>query len=180
MNIRYNAVAGRFEAERYATVDVPAIKAAGFKTEGPPTWVWHTNRVPVVEKLRADKPPSGLTIDDDARVMYTTLKESFDRNSAIKAEARKLSLTQKKEEKQVAQALPQPADDCPMDGTLPPCLFEGRELKRPGYLSSAYVPPAHPGPWCVMCKDPVYFYEMLAPWPICLSCEKELEPQNSA
>jgi hypothetical protein len=33
-----------------------------------------------------------------------------------------------------------------------------------------FVPPVHPGPWCRICHDPVYFYEYED---ICLYCERE-------
>jgi hypothetical protein len=180
MNLRYNAMLGRFETTSLNSVETEILKGAGFKTDGPPSWVWHTGKVPVIQKLRANKPASGLTIDDDARAVYVSMEENFNKNAAIKAEARKISQAQKKEAKLAEQTLPDPPDDCPMDGTLPPCIFAGKELKRSEELSEPYKAPPHPGPWCVLCKVPVYFYEMLAPWALCLWCERTLSPQNKA
>jgi hypothetical protein len=179
MNIRYNAMLGRFETESLNSAETGILKAAGFKTEGPPSWVWHTSKVPVIQKIRANKPASGLTIDDDARAMYLNMEENFNKNAAIKAEARKISQAQKKEAKLTTKALPESPDDCPMDGTLPPCIFAGKELKPLVEFKSPFTPTTHPGPWCVSCQAPVYFYEMLAPWALCIWCERTLGPENN-
>jgi hypothetical protein len=38
-----------------------------------------------------------------------------------------------------------------------------------------YVPPEPPKERCIVCQEPVYFYETLEPEPICLWCEKQKE-----
>ena len=87
MNIRWNTTNKRFEAEFSADFqgDLDAVKAAGFKTDGPPAWIWHTNKVAVLNSLRtSSRPASGLTIDNDALAVYVPLNIIAQKNAEIK------------------------------------------------------------------------------------------------
>lgn len=167
MNLRYNA--GRFEVEFSADFqgDLSAVKAAGFKTDGPPSWVWWTTKVPVLQKLRENRPASGLTITPEGLEIYKQLEEAFSKNAAVKAEAAKVIKAQKKAREEERHYTPVVIPEGkiwigPED--LPP---------TPPFVSSTIIPPS-PSLRCITCKDPVYKEFELAEPPICLWCEKTL------
>ena len=85
MNIRWNPDLCRFEAELHDFKDEqPRLKAAGWKTDGPPAWVWYSVKSEPLTKLRTNR-PAVLTISSEARTEYTRLKEVADCNAATKA-----------------------------------------------------------------------------------------------
>ena len=94
MNIRYNQILRRFEAEFSADFggDLAAVKVAGFHTDGPPAWAWWTDKIKVLNSLREHKPESGLTINQDAWEVYESLTKMDTKNTEVKqqfAEAKK-------------------------------------------------------------------------------------------
>ena len=171
MNIRYNEAMRRFEAEFTSDFagDLATVKGAGFKTDGPPVWIWWTAKIPVLDKLRANKPVSGLTITDAAFEVYKVLAEREQKNAEAKAAFQKVDKEAKKERKKKEQEeattklfnIPEgqiwigPED-------LPP---------KPPFVSELSTPKPPGGPWCYLCGAPVYFYETQEPLPVCLWCE---------
>src|SRR5208337_2682462 len=88
MNIRYNQTLRRFEAEFSADFggDLAAVKTAGFRTDGPPAWAWHTDKIKVLNSLREHRPESGLSINDDAWNVYESLTKMAEKNEKVKKE----------------------------------------------------------------------------------------------
>jgi hypothetical protein len=173
MNICYNSMLGRFEAEFHEFQgDLASVKAAGFKTDGAPAWVWWTNKVPVIRKLRENRPASGLTITPDARAMWDVLDEAFTKNSALKDEAKKLHTGQKKERKKKEQEAKTYITFHVPEGKI---WVEKEDLpyKEP-WVSNAAPPAPPPDLKCITCKSPVYIEFELADPPICIWCEKTL------
>jgi len=173
--IRYNSGWNRFEAQFSTDFhgDLAAVKAAGFKTDGPPAWVWYTAKVPVLQKLRENKPPSGLEITEEAYAVYAPMAERYEKNLAVKKEAAVLVKKAKKEQK--------------LDEEQPPVIIPHKPGELFDYIGQADMPykesVAKPliihkldGPPCISCGDPIAFYEQQNP-PLCLWCE--LHPKNA-
>lgn len=168
MNLRWNGTFHRFEAEFSSDFhgDLAAVKAAGFKTDGAPEWIWYTYKAGSLTNLRMKRPASGLTITPDAREQYTSLSTVEERNAKLKAELAEHNKALKKKLKIEEQ--------------------EGNAIKIPekGYIDASDLPPMPPfaqprpqvnpnsnAPKCIICASSIYFYEKQDP-PTCLWCEK--------
>jgi hypothetical protein len=109
MRIIWNIASNCFQAELTPGAlwqkDLEAIKSAGFRTTGPPDWIWQAPSVRAVMRLRANKPESGLSISPEALAKYTPQAEQEEKNEAVKkqfAEGRKaVKKEQKKKEIEV-------------------------------------------------------------------------------
>jgi hypothetical protein len=165
MRIIWNQKESCFEAEfQDFQGDLAAVKAAGFRTTGAPGWVWYTLKVEALDKLRKNRPASGLTILEDALVEYNRLKEQETKKAALLAE---LKAAKKKTEPKETKVFVVPhGQEFGYN-----CVEDSDKKIRIGY-----VPPEFTGPRCVVCNDEVYFYELQEP-PTCLSCELELDKQ---
>jgi hypothetical protein len=156
MKIKWSQEFRQFEAEFSPgpnwALDQQALKEAGFKTSGPPDWVWATGKAGPLTTLRALKPVLGLTITSEALQNYNRLKEQEDRN----AEVRKAL----KEAKKLAKREFDPKIN--WDDIKPEPIFYVR-----------YTPPPPPSTLCSVCRTPVYYYECQDPIPLCLDCEFE-------
>lgn len=175
MNIDYNSTYNRFEAQFSTDFqgDLASVKAAKFKCDGPPSWSWWTVKLEALNKLRENKPISGLTISDEAYAVYMRLSEMEARN----AEARKLFAPVKEE--QVKAKKQRKKEDLKERTyttiTIPP--KPGRDYDYIGAedlppitpSKEAYVPPPPPTTICFMCSQPTYFYELPD---LCAWCEK--------
>lgn len=85
MNLRWNAQERRFEAEFHDfAVEQPLVKSVGFKTDGPPAWVWYSTKSEPLTKLRENK-PAVLTITPEARAEYTRLYEQELKHAEMRA-----------------------------------------------------------------------------------------------
>jgi hypothetical protein len=171
VNLRWNPI-GRFEAEFSSDFqgDLDAVKLAKFKTDGPPGWVWHTNKIDVINRLRKNKPQSGLSIYPQALQVYEQLKTQHDKNIEVKKQFKKaqLALKNSQEAAEGVQILQGKMfitkDDLP---PMPPRV-------------SDYVSPPPPDLKCLDCQDPVYWWEY-PEIPRCLWCQIQLEKvENSA
>lgn len=165
MNLRWNSVQRRFEAEFSSDFngDLAAVKAAGFKTDGAPLWTWHTSKAGPLTKLRTLR-PGLLTISPEARAQYTPMAAMEEKNAEIKAEARKHDKVRKKKQKVVEQV--EYAFDIPEKGYL-----DVEDLPPMPPFVHTFVPPPPPDTKCIICGAPVYFYEKQDPL-TCLYCEK--------
>lgn len=185
MNIRYNQLAGRFEAEFSTDFqgDLAAVKAGGFRCTGPDAWVWYTNKIPALDKLRANKPASGLTITNEALAVYQRLSEIERKNAEARAKFAPLAEKQNEEKKKAKKERrkQQLEEKTYSNITIPPKPGQGFD-----YIGKEDLPPMppfefknppqpHQGPWCFICKAPVYPYEKQEPEPTCLWCEKSLD-----
>ena len=178
MNIIYNQSLGRFEAVFSTDFagDYNAVKAAKFKCDGPPGWVWWTKKIAALNGLRENRPASGLMITDEAFEWYTNLVKMEESNAKILADAKPVLEEEKKAKKQrrkqhveeqtyhVISIPEKPGEDFDHigPGDLPP--MPPRQ--------NAYIRPDHPGPWCMFCGEPLYSYERND---LCLYCEKTLD-----
>lgn len=172
MNIRWNADERRFEAEFSSDFngDLSALKTVGFGTDGPPTWVWHTHKIAVLNKLRENRPASGLTITPEALEIYKPLALQEEKNSAVRKELAKAKKEAKKERKQNEQ---EAVGQVTFAGlTEEKWWLDASDLSPlPPFKPTYTIPPAPAGPLCVVCNQIVYFYEKQDP-PTCLWCEK--------
>lgn len=145
--------------------DLEAAKAAGFKTNGPPAWTWHTRKAEVLNKLRKNRPKSGVTLTEVALKAYGVL----DQQAKTKAEIKKAFGAARKIDKKTSFD--------PKTSGLTPMKVPSR-----GYIIASdlppYIPtyekfilPPPPKELCLICDEPIYFYEYL----ICLWCEKEID-----
>jgi len=164
MNLRY--ANSRFEAEFSQDFqgDLAAVKNAGFKYDSSTGYpVWHTIKMPVLLKLRENRPASGITINPDAQEIFKLWLGAHEKNAEIKAAARQLDKERKKAAKDAAKE--DEAIDC----------FGDKESIGPEDLppmperESAFKRPDPPKERCMICDDPLYFYELPD---ICIWCEK--------
>jgi hypothetical protein len=164
MNLRWNPTFRRFEAEfTDFQGDLEAVKAAGFKTDGPPEWVWYSYKASPLTKLRENRPASGLTITTEAKEQYAPLAAVEANNEKVKAEFakhKKVLAKKLKEEKEEGKATPIPEKGYIDASDLPPMPPSNQK----------YNPPPCPKLRCFVCDSPVYFYEKQDP-PTCLWCE---------
>jgi hypothetical protein len=164
MNLRWNGSLRRFEAEFVDFQgDLSAVKAAGFKTDGPPEWIWYSYKVGPLIKLRGNRPLSGLTITAEAKEQYVSLAALEESNSKVKAE---LAAHQKEQKKKLKAEIGTALLVIPEKGYI-----EASDLPLMPKSESAFVPPTPPATRCIVCLDPVYFFELQNP-PTCLWCEK--------
>ncbi len=169
MNLRWNGTFRRFEAEFSTDFngDLAAVKAAGFKTDGAPEWIWYTYKAGPLTKLRTENRPAfGLTITPEAREQYTSLWTVEEKNAKIKAELAAHNKTLKKKlkiEEQESKAIKIPEKGYIDASDLPPMP----SFVQPRPESSINLN----APKCIICRGTVYFYEKQDP-PTCLYCEK--------
>ena len=151
MRIVWNDIEKWFQAEISLALehwrdDVDHVKAAGFRTDGPPQWIWHTAKASTLNKLRKNPPKSGLAITELALLQYTTLnkqeleKEEFRRK--FKKAAQEISSCHWKEyidpDTGITCKVVEPAD-------------------KP--FTWKYTPPPFPEAYCFICGSPVFDYE---------------------
>ena len=138
--------------------DLDSVKTAGFRTNGPPNWLWYapSSGVKALDYLREHKPNSGLVITEQALEKYNFLKKQFEKKRELKKifEQGKREASKTSFEKTFIDS---------ESGIK--CLVV--ESKVQDFVPS-FVRPKSPEDICFMCGEPVYFYE----YPdICLSCK---------
>ena len=171
MNIRYSSERRQFEAEfsQDFSGDLEAVKEAGFRTTGAPSWLWYAPPpgIKALERLRSKKPQSGLTISPDAFAVYRPLAEQWAKNEEIKKAAAELTKANKKEKKkkeQIAVGSAAMPDD--------KMFITAADLPPMPPSENRYTPPPPPAEKCSSCQAPLYFYESKD---LCLFCEKGLD-----
>jgi hypothetical protein len=140
--------------------DKDSIQAAGFQTDGPPDWRWYTKKASTLNKLRENKPKSGLVLTEVALSHYQALNQKEEQKAALKKQFKTAQKQAKKTEK-----LPEP--DVYFDteiGVM--CLVVQPKV-------SEFTQPIIHGKSdtiCIACGDPLY-----PPWDypdICVWCDK--------
>jgi hypothetical protein len=146
--------------------DLAAAKSAGFKTAGPPLWVWLSPKTEPLTKLKENKPASGLTITPEALERYTALKALEAANTEVKAQLDLAKKALRKEQKYQEQIAP-PAEHEMEHG----CDFDYNKVSdnKPVWFVPPVIPPP-PTILCHVCQTPVYWNELQEP-PTCLWCE---------
>ena len=144
--------------------DKDSIQAAGFQTDGPPSWIWFTRKASVLIKLRDSKPKTGITLTEVALEYFKQLHQKEEQKSALKKQFKDAQKKAKKESK-----------DPEISGLV--------ELVIPekGYIDASDLAPieskwkspmfSKPDVFCIVCGDPLYL-----PFPdypdICIWCDK--------
>ena len=156
MRITWNPLESRFEGEEICVPsDIPFVRSAKWRTDGPPKWIWWCLKAGQLEALRKAKPPSGLRITPAALEKFKELKEIEDKNAAVMAELKAARKAQKKEVR--------------LEEVDSDFVTYGGQDGESRIWSKPVVPPP-PDLLCHVCRSPVYFYEMQEP-PTCLDCE---------
>jgi hypothetical protein len=172
MNLNWNGTFRRFEAEFSTDFqgDLAAVKAAGFKTDGAPEWVWYTYRAGPLGKLRENRPPSGLTITPEAREQFVSLWTVEQKNAELKAQLAEHNKALKKKlkiEDQDAKASAGPKMKMCAEGYM--CLSAEDLPPKPPYQNAKA--PAWTGLVCSICEAPLLPLELHNP-NVCMWCEK--------
>jgi hypothetical protein len=168
MNIVWDSSAREFVAEfDDFHGDLEAVKAAGFRTTGPPEWRWHAPSpgIKALNRLRQNRPASGLTISPEALEVYKPLAEIEAKNDAVRKQLAEQKKKVKKEQRESAKC-----DWLPVGKEY----LEASDLPPMPPMERTYVPPPPPDLKCRECNQPIYMYEQQNP-PLCLWCEKELD-----
>jgi hypothetical protein len=149
--------------------DLESVKECGFRTFGPPSWIWYAPApgVKALTRLREKKPKSGLTISPEALTIYRPLAEQWAKNEEIKKAAAELAKANKKEKKkqeQIAAGSAAMPDD--------KMFITAADLPPMPPSENRFIPPPPPAERCTSCQQPLYFYESKD---LCLFCEKQLD-----
>ncbi len=169
MNIAFNAAYGRFEAQFSQDFqgDLAAVKAAKFRCDGPPTWLWWTVKIAALNHLRENKPASGLTISEEAYAHYTRLSELEAKNAEARALFQPIKDKQTKVKKERRKEQVKEQNYTTLE--IPEKGYIGAEdLSPQPALEKPYTPPPPPETTCYVCGQPTYFYELAD---LCLFCE---------
>jgi len=172
MLIDYNPVSHLFVAQFSQDFqgDLDACKAAKFMTSGPPDWTWYAPPpgLPALERIRKNKPASGLTITDAAYLVYQRLADIKAKNDEVKKLMKKAQAEAKK--------TPDKTPDAPDHDCGEHCWIGPKDLPpEPPYVSP-YPKSIPPDLKCYVCQTFVYEEYMLTePFPVCLWCEKVLD-----
>jgi len=169
MNLAWNSELRRFEVEFHDFEDEqPRVKAVGFKTDGPPAWVWYSLKSEPLTKLKENKPAT-LTISPEARAEYSRLHVVELRNAEVKAQAKAAAKELKKKLKGDKADAMKPNEYLDEETGL---ICYQVKLKEKPYVSPMKIA-APPEEKCVVCQHPIYAYEYEAGAPqICLWCQK--------
>lgn len=173
MNIRWNQIEARFEAEFSQDFqgDLDAVKNAKFHTTGAPDWIWYAPSpgIKALNRLRAKRPASGLTITPEARAVYEPLAAQEEKNEAVK---KQLALVRKQAKKEggTVHSVEHPEYYFTTEWYEKWQKGETEQLPASTYIYPFPIEPA-PDLKCIYCKSPVYFYEQQDP-AICMWCEK--------
>jgi hypothetical protein len=173
MNLRWNGAFRRFEAEFSTDFqgDLAAVKAVGFKTDGPPEWIWYSYKAESLKKLRENRPASGLTITPEAREQFTSLVTVEEKNAKLKAELAAHNKELKKKLKitdQDAKTASGPKMKMCAEGYM--CI-SAEDLPPVETTYTKYVAPIWDGPRCSICQSALLPFELHNP-NICMWCEK--------
>lgn len=140
-------------------------KSSGFKSSGPPDWIWWTKKASVLTKLRDSRVSLGLTtltVTPDARLEYDKLVQTEAANAEVLRQLKEAKKAQKKD------AADQPG------GTGFQYDAEGWAIvdadDSPVWAATKYNVSAFPTERCTVCQTPVYYYEKRDP-AVCLECE---------
>jgi hypothetical protein len=154
MRIIWNSKDNQFELQfdsNYFRDDLDAAKAAGFRTTGPPSWIWYTTRLKCLKYLQKHQPASGIKIAQDALAKFSQLVTEGKEKQALLKDAKK---RQKAIRPQFKQSEPEQRYEVPF---------------------KPFEPPSPPDVRCTFCFQPVYdMLEQIEPVPVCMWCEKTI------
>lgn len=149
---------GEFWAE-----DQDKTKAAGCKTTGPPSWTWYTSKASVLNKLRSLNPKSGITATEVSMSKYKALDEAEKKKKELRKQFKGAKKAAKKTE-----VIPEQETYLDEDtGIVCILVPTAKSVYR-----NTFIRPEPPVEKCLICDEPIYFYEHL----VCLFCENEISP----
>lgn len=199
MRITWNQNESRFEAQ-FGTGnewqrDQTAASSAGFHSDGPPQWIWHTHKASSLTKLKESRTSiSALSITPEALASYNRLHAIEQRNDELKAWAKeqKKKLAKEEEREKIEKQREEIGEECEPEYEARhyreiPEYWKGKnEITRadlPADVLARFVQHepipqrrAEPTGICVICAGLVYFFEKQDP-PTCLWCEGKGEDQ---
>lgn len=179
MNISWNPTDKVFIAQFSSDFqgDLDACKNAKFRTTGPPNWIWFAPPpgIKTLNRLRANRPASGLTISPEALAVYTPLAELEAKNEEVRKQLADVKKKQKKEQK---KKIVEVADSISDGLTEEKWWIDVDDLPpSPLFIPAYQVSKIQPIGICRVCKDPTYGWPDLGD--ICLYCEKQID-ENKA
>ncbi len=140
--------------------DMEAVKAAGFRTTGPPDWKWYATKATSLNKLRDKRPSSGLTLTEVALQKYQILNHVEQQKLDLRKKFKEAQKQAKKQEK-IEEVKTYFDDELQITCTLV-------EPSKTIFVSK-HVAPVAPTNLCIVCGEPVYYID----YPdICLWCDK--------
>lgn len=167
--------------------NLDCAKGAGFKTTGPPSWIWYTEKVKVLKAIRENRPTEGLTITEEARKEFNDRVIEEDKKEAVMKYARdvkaRLAGKPTEDERKAKREEREKARTAKGKG---PVVKKVRQARGGAHIPKEvvkyepsnkpkFVPPPPPTTLCIFCGDPVYeIYEKIDPLPICIWCEKTI------
>ena len=171
MRITWNPEMQEFRAELQPgpewQMEQTAAKKAGFKSSGPPDWIWRTKKAGVLTKLRDSRVEVGLTtltVTPDARLEYDKLVITEAANADVLKQLRDAKKAQKKEKRETADTRGT-GFEYDSDGWA---VIDAGD--SPVWTAVKYRPAAFPTERCTVCQTPVYYCEKRDP-AVCLDCE---------
>jgi len=169
MRITWNQELREFQAELSPGLEwqkeQQTAKSSGFKSTGPPDWIWRTTKASVLTKLRNSRVEAGLTtltVTPDARAEYDKLLVVEAANAAVLKELKDAKKTQKKDLAESGAS----GFEYDADGWA---IIDAGD--SPIWTIEKYKVSAFPTERCSVCQTPVYHYEKHDPVPVCLECE---------
>jgi hypothetical protein len=145
--------------------DLDAVKTAGFRTSGPPEWIWFAPAPGIKALDRLRKIQSNLQITELALQHYKSLTQKFEQKQNLRKQF-------KQAQKQAKKTEPASIKDMYFDEEL---QFWCAIVKPPTEIEFIpYVRPPYPEEKCLLCDAPL--------WPpfedgrsFCMYCEKQNE-----
>lgn len=139
--------------------DKDSLQAAGFRTEGPPSWIWYCTRSKPLNKLRDLKPKSGIVLTELALEKYNFLEKKLAEKTALKKQAQKIL----KETEQTS---------VPVDMYFDEELGFMCIVVKPSESKFVWTPPVHlePAAYCVICGSGLGLMDYND---VCLWCDKQ-------
>ena len=170
MRITWNQQLREFQAELSPGLEwqteQQTAKSSGFKSSGPPEWLWTTSKAAVLTKLKAARQSGGLTV----LTIAASALENYNRLVAVEA-ANAEVLKQLKDAK---KAQKKDREESGVGGSGFEYDADGYAIidkgDSPIWTMEKYKVSVFPTERCTVCHTPVYLYEKHDP-PVCLECE---------
>jgi hypothetical protein len=143
--------------------DLDSVKTAGFRTSGPPDWMWFAPApgIKALDRLRKSQPKSGLEITELALQHYKSITEKFKQKEDLRKQFKQAQKQAKKEQLIL--------EDTYLDlETGITCLIV-KPIKSE--FVSEYVRPIDPEERCLLCDVPLY--PVIDNGTFCAGCEIE-------
>ena len=131
--------------------DLDCVKSAKFITDGAESgWIWYTTRVVPIDKLKKDRPLSGLVLTELAFKKYTELSRKQQEKEELKKQFKKEQKKANKKAKESEVELPTYVDE----ETGITCILVSPPAER---FKSMYPKVDYSKlPKCMICEEPLF------------------------